>query len=163
MTLRAVAVDLKKEANSKAWLALLDHYARDPMGGGDGLSEYAKANLVSQLKDLPTFHGALAWRGDEAVGLINCFAGFSTFAAKPLLNIHDIVTRADSRGQGIGQALLQWAEQRARELGCCKLTLEVLSNNTRAMAAYERAGFAPYVLDPAAGHALFLQKSLTEN
>ena len=163
MTLRLVAVDLKNEADSKAWLALLDHYARDPMGGGSGLSAYAKANLVRELRDLPTFYGALAYSGDEAVGLINCFAGFSTFAAKPLLNIHDIVTRAECRGQGVGQALLQWAEQRARELGCCKLTLEVLSNNTRAMAAYERAGFAPYVLDPAAGHALFLQKSLTEN
>ena len=49
---------------------------------------------------------------------------------------------------------------RARQLGCCKLTLEVLSNNRRALAAYERAGFAPYVLDPAAGQALFLQKLL---
>ncbi len=163
MSLRVLAVDLKNEANSTAWLYLLDHYARDPMGGGAGLSEYARANLVRELKDLPSFHGALAYNGDEAVGLINCFAGFSTFAAKPLLNIHDIVTRADRRGQGVGQALLQWAEQRARELGCCKLTLEVLSNNTRALAAYERAGFAPYVLDPAAGHALFLQKYLPEN
>ncbi len=163
MTLRVVAVNLKKEANSKAWLALLDHYAHDPMGGGSGLSDYAKAHLVRQLQDLPTFHGALAFAGDEAVGLINCFAGFSTFAAKPLLNIHDIVTRDDRRGQGVGQALLQWAEQQARELGCCKLTLEVLSNNTRAMATYERAGFAPYVLDPEAGPALFLQKYLPEN
>ncbi len=163
MTLRVVAVDLENEAISTAWLELLNHYAHDPMGGGTGLSDYAKANLVSQLKDLPTFHGALAFTGDEAVGLINCFAGFSTFAAKPLLNIHDIVTRDDRRGQGVGQALLQWAEQRARQLGCCKLTLEVLSNNTRAMVAYQRAGFAPYVLDPAAGHALFLQKYLPEN
>ena len=163
MALRVVAVDLENKAISTAWLDLLDHYAHDPMGGGTGLSDYAKAHLVSQLKDLPNFHGALAFAGDEAVGLINCFAGFSTFAAKPLLNIHDVVTRADQRGQGVGQALLQWAEQRARELGCCKLTLEVLSNNTRAMAAYERAGFAPYVLDPEAGHALFLQKYLPEN
>ena len=163
MALRVVAVDLENKAISTAWLDLLDHYAHDPMGGGTGLSGYAKAHLVSQLKDLPNFHGALAFAGDEAVGLINCFAGFSTFAAKPLLNIHDIVTRDDRRGQGVGQALLQWAEQRARELGCCKLTLEVLSNNTRAMAAYERAGFAPYVLDPEAGHALFLQKYLPEN
>jgi GNAT superfamily N-acetyltransferase len=162
VTLRVVAVDLKKEANSKAWLELLDHYARDPMGGGAGLSEYAKANLVRELQALPTFHGALAWRGNEAVGLINCFAGFSTFSAKPLLNIHDIVTRDDSRGQGIGQALLQWAEWRARELGCCNLTLEILSGNTRAMASYERAGYAPYVLDPAAGHALLMQKLLPE-
>lgn len=163
MALRVVAVDLENKAIPTAWLDLLDHYAHDPMGGGTGLSDYAKAHLVSQLKDLPNFHGALAFAGDEAVGLINCFAGFSTFAAKPLLNIHDVVTRADQRGQGVGQALLQWAEQRARELGCCKLTLEVLSNNTRAMAAYERAGFAPYVLDPEAGHALFLQKYLPEN
>ncbi len=162
MTLRIVAVDLENRAISTAWLELLDHYAHDPMGGGTGLSDYAKANLVNQLKDLPTFHGALAFTGDEAVGLINCFAGFSTFAAKPLINIHDIVTRAERRGQGVGQALLQWAEQRARELGCCKLTLEVLSNNTRAIASYERAGFAPYVLDPEAGHALFLQKYLPE-
>ena len=163
MSLRVVAVDLKNEADSTAWLDLLDHYARDPMGGGSGLSDYARKHLVAELKNLSIFHGALAFDGDQAVGLINCFAGFSTFAAKPLLNIHDIVTRDDRRGQGIGQALLHWAEQRARQLGCCKLTLEVLSNNTRALAAYERAGFAPYVLDPAAGHALFLQKSLPEN
>lgn len=160
---RLVAVDLKNEANSKAWLDVLDHYARDPMGGGAGLSEYAKANLVRELQDLPTFHGALAWRGDEAVGLINYFAGFSTFAAKTLLNVHDIVVREDCRVQGVGQALLHWAEQRARDLGCCRLTFVVLSNNTRAMAAYERAGFAPYVLDRAAGHAPFLQESLPEN
>ena len=162
MPLRIVAVDLKKEANSKAWLALLDHYARDPLGGAAGLSEYAKAHLVRELQDLPTFHGALAWRGDEAVGLINCFAGFSTFAAKPLLNIHDIVVRRERRGAGIGQALLDWAVTRARELGCCKLTLEVLSNNEQALASYAQAGFAPYVLDPAAGHALLMQKILNE-
>lgn len=160
--LRITAVDLKNEAISSAWLALLDHYARDPMGGGGGLSDYAKANLAGELAGLPTFHGAMAFIGDEAVGLINCFLGFSTFAAKPLLNIHDIVTRDGWRGQGIGQALLGWAEQRAREIGCCKLTLEVLSNNTRALASYERAGFAPYVLDPRAGQALFLQKYLTQ-
>jgi ribosomal protein S18 acetylase RimI-like enzyme len=163
VSLRVVAVDLKNEADSTAWLDLLDHYAQDPMGGGTGLSGYARANLVRELKDLPSFHGALAFNGDQAAGLINCFAGFSTFAAKPLLNIHDIVVHAEARGQGIGRALLDWAEQRARALGCCKLTLEVLSNNTRALAAYERAGFAPYVLDPAAGHALFLQKYLSEN
>jgi GNAT superfamily N-acetyltransferase len=64
------------------------------------------------------------------------------------------------RGQGIGQALLAWAEQRAREIGCCKLTLEVLASNHRAMAAYQRAGYVPYELDPAAGQALLLQKPL---
>lgn len=158
MSLRVAAVDLHDPAQAAAWLELLDHYAHDPMGGGEGLSAYAKANLVRELAALPTFHGALAWADDQVVGLIDCFAGFSTFAAKPLLNIHDVVTRQGWRGRGIGQALLNWAESRARELGCCKLTLEVLSNNSAAMAAYERAGFEPYVLDPQAGHALFMHK-----
>jgi GNAT superfamily N-acetyltransferase len=162
MSLRIVAVDLENPAVSAAWLDLLDHYARDPMGGGDGLSDYAKSHLAERLRVLPTFHGALAFDGENAVGLINCFTGFSTFAARPLFNIHDIVVRRERRGAGIGQALLDWAATRARELGCCKLTLEVLSNNERALASYAQAGFAPYVLDPAAGHALLMQKILTE-
>ena len=154
-------LNLENADQARRWLALLDHYARDPMGGGGGLSAYAKANLVSELSRLPTFHGALAWFEGEAVGLINCFAGFSTFAARPLLNIHDLVVRTEARRRGVGRALLDWAEVRAHQLGCCKLTLEVLSNNVSALRVYDHAGFAPYVLDPTAGQALFLEKKLT--
>ena len=157
---RVAAVDLGAPAQAASFLDLLDHYARDPMGGGEGLKPEVRAGLVAALRAQPGFHGAMAWRGEAAVGLINCFAGFSTFAAQPLLNVHDIVVRQDVRGCGIGQALLGWAEARARELGCCKLTLEVLSRNERAMASYRRAGFVPYELDPAAGQALLLQKKL---
>ena len=153
-------LDCTDPVQADAFLELLDHYARDPMGGGDGLSEHARAHLVAALAVQPGFVGGLAWLGDEAVGLINCFTGFSTFAAMPLLNIHDLVVRREWRGRGIGQALLAFAEAEAQRLGCCKLTLEVLSGNTVAMQAYARAGYAPYVLDPAAGQALFLQKKL---
>ena len=165
-------VDLGDARQAAAFLALLDHYAADPMGGGTGLAPAARARLVGELRRLPHFHGALAWQqvgngescddgaAEEAVGLINCFAGFSTFAARPLLNIHDVVVRDGLRDRGIGRLLLAWAEARARELGCCKLPREVVANNARARAAYARAGFAPYVLDPAAGDALFLHKPL---
>lgn len=162
MNLKVVPVDLYDAAQAACWLGLLDHYAQDPMGGGEGLSDYAKLNLVRTIREVPGFHGALAWLDDAAVGLIDCFAGFSTFAALPLLNVHDIVVRQELRGRGIGQSLLRWAEERARQLGCCKLTLEVLSQNTRAMASYQQAGYTPYVLDPAAGQALLMQKFLPE-
>jgi len=155
-----VDIDLDDAQHAAALVELLDHYAQDPMGGGVPLRPEVSATLVDALKQVPHFHGALAFDGENAVGLIHCFAGFSTFAARPLLNIHDIAVHRAWRGRGIGQALLAWAERRANALGCCKLTLEVLSNNRPAMAAYERAGFAPYVLDPAAGQALFLQKML---
>ena len=37
---------------------------------------------------------------DKPVGLATTFEGFSTFAAKPLINIHDIAVLPDYRGRG---------------------------------------------------------------
>jgi len=45
-------------------------------------------------------------------------------------------------------------------IGFCKITLEVLSSNHPAKQLYAGAGFAPYELDPMAGHALFWQKKI---
>lgn len=157
---RIVATDLARTDHARAFLDLLDHYARDPMGGGKGLSDYARAHLVDDLKAHPGFVGFLAFVGGEPAGLVNCFEGYSTFAARPLLNVHDIVVRDRFRGRGIAQALLAAAEGAARARGCCKLTLEVLSNNRGALASYARFGFRPYELDPAAGQALFLEKKI---
>lgn len=153
-------LSLDDPADAASLLLLLDHYACDPMGGGDGLTPGVKAQLIGRLRSVPNYFGALALRDSKPVGLINCFTGFSTFAARPLLNVHDLIVRDGHRGAGIGQALLGWAEATARQLGCCKLTLEVLSGNAVAMGAYERVGFRPYVLDPQAGQALLLEKKL---
>ena len=154
------AVDLENEGDARALVELLDHYARDPMGGGAPLASAVRASLVNRLRGEVGYHAAIAWRAGEPVGLINCFQGFSTFAARPLLNVHDLVVRDGFRGRGIGRSLLAWAEARACELGCCKLTLEVLSGNAGAIRSYAGAGFRPYQLDPLAGEALLLQKQL---
>lgn len=154
------ATDFSRPAHRAAFLDLLEHYACDPMGGGGGLSEEARRHLVERLTARPDFVSRLAFAGEEAVGLVNCFEGFSTFAARPLLNIHDLVVRADWRGRGIGRALLAAAEDAACQRGCCKLTLEVLAGNRAARAAYRAFGFAAYELDPRAGAALFLEKKL---
>lgn len=162
ITVRTVNLDVEQDAT--ALLNLLDHYAQDPMGGGHPLTESTREHLIPRLKQVSNFHAALAWADDgadkQAVGLINCLIGFSTFAAAPLLNVHDLVVRDDHRGKGIGSALLGHAEHLARDLGCCKMTLEVLSENTIAQRSYVRVGFRPYVLDPAAGHALLMVKPL---
>ena len=169
---------------------LLDLYARDPMGGAEPLAASALERLCADLARRPDAASFLAYRpsGQSAqpdpsetggphgrlspssaeesrtqwdpVGLINCFEGYSTFKAQPLLNVHDIVVHPRVRGQGIGQALLAAAQQLAIDRGCCKLTLEVLSGNTVAMKSYDRFGFAHYQLDPTAGHAVLMQKWL---
>jgi ribosomal protein S18 acetylase RimI-like enzyme len=76
------------------------------------------------------------------------------------MNIHDIAVLPGHRGAGVGQALLAAAEQHAKDRGCCKLTLEVLTGNTRALKSYLGFGFEPYALDPTAGQASFMQKWL---
>ncbi|MDB5802646.1 MAG: family N-acetyltransferase [Rhodocyclales bacterium] len=157
---RISPVDLRDDAHITSLIALLDHYAHDPMGGATGLSQYARSHLIEMLRARADYFGFLAWQDEEPIGLINCFEGFSTFAAKPLLNVHDIVVKGEHRGRGVGAGLLAAAEACAVRRGCCKLTLEVLDRNSVAMAAYKAFGFAPYALDPAAGQAIFMQKPI---
>ena len=153
-------VDYRNSSDAQVLVLLLDVYARDPMGGGEGLAEDVKARLCCDLTERQTAASFFAWRGEQPVGLINCIEGYSTFKARPLMNIHDIAVLPAHRGQGVGQALLAAAEAHARDRGCCKLTLEVLTGNAVALRSYERFGFAPYTLDPAAGQASFMQKWL---
>lgn len=156
ITVRVVALD----EDGAAVLQLLDHYASDPMGGGRPLSTQVRQNLIPQLKSRSDYLGVIAHQGEQAIGLINAFEGFSTFAAKPLMNIHDVIVVSNCRGNGLAQRMMHKLEECARERGCCKLTLEVLSNNHAAQAAYRRFGFGAYELDPDAGQALFWQKRL---
>ena len=152
--------DYADPAHAAALVLLLNAYASDPAGGGEGLSEFAKQNLVRELAARPQAYSVLAFDGTQPVGLVNCIEGFSTFACKPLVNVHDVAVLASHRGRGIAEQMLALAETIARERGAVKMTLEVLSGNHGAVRLYERIGYAGYQLDPAMGTARFLQKWL---
>jgi ribosomal protein S18 acetylase RimI-like enzyme len=115
---------------------------------------------VASLAARPFIFSVLAFDGDAAVGLVNAIEGFSTFACKPLVNVHDVVIRDTHRGRGIAARLFAEVEAIARERGACKLTLEVLSGNDAARTLYQKLGFDDYRLDPAMGEARFMQKWL---
>ena len=161
--IRVTQADYANPAHAAALVMLLDAYASDPMGGGEPLSDFAKAHLVPSLAARPQAYSVLAFASADdsvPVGLVNCIEGFSTFKCKPLVNVHDVAVLAGYRGQRIGEQMLALAETIARERGACKLTLEVLSGNTGAEKLYRRVGFAYYELDPAMGQAGFMQKWL---
>lgn len=160
LLLNICRADYSNPVHARAVVQLLDAYAQDPAGGGKPLSEFAKSNLVSALAARPQAFSVLAFDGDKAVGLINCIEGFSTFACKPLVNIHDVAVLPGYRGQRIGEKMLALVDEISRERGACKLTLEVLQGNHGAIKLYERVGFAGYQLDPAMGQAQFFQKWL---
>lgn len=78
---------------------------------------------------------------NQPLGVAICMIGFSSFRGAPLINIHDIAVSPNARGQGVGAALLRAIEVEAKARGCCRITLEVRSDNTRAQAVYRRAGY----------------------
>lgn len=165
-SLRLCRADFANPVHADALVSLLDAYASDPMGGGEPLSEFAKANLVPALATRPQAFSVLAFGendeigGEFPVGLVNCMEGFSTFACRPLVNVHDVAVLPEYRGQRVAEKMLALVEEIARERGACKLTLEVLAGNAGAIKLYTRVGFANYQLDPAMGQAQFLQKWL---
>jgi len=155
-----IKADLTNSTHENALVTLLSLYALDPMGGGEDLSDFTKENLASEILKRTDITVILAFDDEKPVGLINCIEGFSTFACKPLINIHDVYVSTDSRGKGVATKLLQAAEDLAIEKNCCKVTLEILEGNEPAKLAYLKFGFAGYELDPEMGKAMFWQKKL---
>jgi GNAT superfamily N-acetyltransferase len=158
--INVLQADLSLPQHQTAIVDLVDAYAQDPMGGGHPLAPEVRRALIPGLQRHPTTIVFLAFAGEAAVGVAVCFLGFSTFKAQPLINIHDLGVLPSHRGRGVGSLLMAAVEQKARALGCCKLTLEVLEHNLRARQVYTKLGFAQAVYQEGAGGALFFIKSL---
>jgi len=159
-SIEILQADLDRQEHQQAVLALLDAYAMDPMGNGKALSSEVRRELIPGLQRHPNTIIFLAFQNKNAVGIATCFRGFSTFAARPLINIHDFYVIPELRRHKIGQMMLSAVEQKARDTDCCKVTLEVQQNNHRARRIYEAGGFSRSVYVEAAGGALFLSKPL---
>ena len=119
---------------------MLDAYLRDPMEGGEPPPERIKRDLVPGLRAHPASYVFLAFRDGQPVAFSICFLGFSTFNARPLINIHDIFVDSLVRGTGIGAMLLERIEAKARELNCCRITLEVREDNSRRARTLSQSG-----------------------
>lgn len=153
-------VDYLDSSDAAALVGLLDMYAQDRMSGSVPLEQGVKARLCTDLANHPGAISWIAYVDQQPAGLLNAFMGYSTFKARPLMNAHDIAVAPVYRGQGVGQALLAALQQHALEIGCCKLTLEVLSGNHVAQRSYQHFGFEQYALNAETGQALFMQKWL---
>ena len=77
----------------------------------------------------------------DIVGIAVCLWGFSTFAGRPAINIHDLAVSRACRSRGIGTLLIAEVERRAREKNCARITLEVRAENRAARDLYARCGF----------------------
>ncbi len=143
MSLSVILSDLANPKQQAAIVELLDMYCRDEFGDSQPLSDHARTNLIPGLVKHGGARVFLAYDGDQALGMAICMLGFSSFRGKPLINVHDIAVSPEARGKGVGRQLLLAVETEARALGCCKVTLEVRSDNARGMGLYKSVGFKP--------------------
>ena len=124
--IKVFKADIHDEEVGKEILRLLSAYALDHQGGGEDLTGYCKENLLNELRRRSnTSHIFFAAIDGVNVGISTTFEGFSTFAAKSLLNIHDFAVCPEFRRKGVGKAMMAYIEEFARSRGYCKLTLEV--------------------------------------
>lgn len=151
-----VLADLAESAHQAAIVELLDMYSRNEFGAGRPLANDVRERLIPGLIKHGGARVFLAYSDDQPVGLAICFVGFSSFKAQPLINVHDLAVSPECRGRGIGKALLDAVAEHARQTGCCKVTLEVRTDNGTALALYRREGFES--TQPV--ETLFLTKSL---
>ncbi len=142
---RIILADLDNPRHQTDIIATLDAYAQDPMGGGEPMAQDVKERLIPGLKAHRAAFIFLAYRDNtndpQPVGIANCFMGFSTFAAKPLINIHDLAVVPTARRTGVGRKLLDAVTAKAKSLDCCAITLEVRDDNPAAQKLYAAYGF----------------------
>jgi ribosomal protein S18 acetylase RimI-like enzyme len=155
-----VPADLARAEHQEAVVFLIDAYSRDPMGDEKPLPDDVKQKLIPGLREHPTTIIFLAYDADKPIGIAMCFKGFSTFYAKPLINIHDLSVLPAYRGKGIGRQLLEAVAAHGNKLGCCKLTLETQEHNYTAQKLYKSVGFARDVHTAEAGGAIFMTRKL---
>ena len=143
---------------AERFLNLFARYGRDEMAMGPGAALPDGHALLESVYSRPWIRILLASLDTEAAGLCITIESFSTFQNRPVLNIHDLYVDPSYRRQGIAKGLLSATERLAIGLGCCKLTLEVLTRNSQAMSLYRSFGFGPYQLQGDQDTAEFWQK-----
>ena len=154
------SIDYALDADRRALVELLDLYATEPIGGSTSLAADVRNRLPDFLRDHPASRVWLAFLGEEPVGLATGIVGYSSFAARPLVNIHDLVVRPEFRGRAIGRALLSHIEREARALDYCGLTLEVRGDNVAAQSLYASCGFVGSGQVEPPHHSAFWKKRL---
>ncbi|HEY0180508.1 MAG TPA: GNAT family N-acetyltransferase [Dokdonella sp.] len=105
-----------------------------------------RADLAQRLRDQPP--GTHVFVAEDAAGERVGFVHLETLRDffTGAQNCHVCALAAARDGEGVGSALLAFAERWAREQRCRHVTLGVFPGNERARALYERRGYGTDLL-----------------
>jgi GNAT superfamily N-acetyltransferase len=144
-----------REATEDDLPAVLALYAQPDMDDGKVLALAEAKALLAQFRQFPSYRLWVACEveGESEVNNTQAPAGpvVGTYAllimhnlahqGTPSAIVEDVVVNAERQGQGLGQQMMQHAQQQARLAGCYKLVLSSNQKRERAHAFYESLGF----------------------
>lgn len=142
MELSIIQVNLKNPDHCGQVIKLLNDYMLDPMGNNAPMDEDLAPKIIAGLKTYPGYLGFFVLANEQYAGLANCNHNFSTFKAKPLLNIHDFIISPEFRTIGAGHFLMRGIINYAFRNGFCRVNLEVREDNHAAKSLYQKMGFS---------------------
>jgi GNAT superfamily N-acetyltransferase len=102
--------------------------------------EAAKVYLAERLNRNESII-LVAFYNGTAVGFTQLYPSFSSVSMKPLYILNDLFVIEEKRGLGIGEALLDAAENLGKALAWKGMVLETAQDNP-AQKLYERKGWA---------------------
>jgi ribosomal protein S18 acetylase RimI-like enzyme len=102
--------------------------------------EGAVAGRIERLHRAPAL-GFVAVRSHRPVGMATVTILTVLTEDAPIAKLSSLVVAPESRGQGVGRALVRHAMAQARDRGCARMTLTTHLRRTEAHAFYERLGF----------------------
>ncbi len=117
------------------------------------LAEYERlSDKVSATEDVlreelfgsrPGAEAIIGYDKDEPVSFAVFFHNFSTFVGRRGLYLEDLFVKPESRGKGIGRAMLAYLAKLAEERQCGRLEWAVLDWNEPAIKFYQSLGATP--------------------
>lgn len=124
-----------------AWLPLWQAYLRFYNTElPDTVSQSTWQRLLDEHE--PT-HGALAWQGDKAVGLVHFIYHRSNWSIENSCYLQDLLVTEPCRGTGVGRQLIEFVYRTAKADGCCKVHWLTHETNATAIQLYERIAERP--------------------
>ena len=109
------------------------------------VSETTWARLLDRAEPM---NGALAWRGDGAIGLVHHIRHRSCWTVGDYCYLQDLYVTPKARGDGVGRKLIEHVYDAARREGCSRVYWLTHETNIAAQLLYDRiaqrSGFIQY-------------------
>jgi GNAT superfamily N-acetyltransferase len=131
------------EAWAPLWQGYLDFYRAS-------VPEWTTRLTFARLTGGPPepMGGFLAWRGEEAIGMVNWVDHRSCWTSGDYCYLQDLFVNPARRARGVGRALIAAVNHAARVRGCSRVYWLTHETNTDAMTLYDqvadRSGFIQY-------------------